>query len=272
MFLKKISLLLLIVSLGSCMYKVPPGNVGLKVNTLGSKQGEIEVYDVGRYWQGINTEWYRFPFFIQNYIYPEPFKFPINGGLVITLSLGVEFNLEHDKISDIFQRYRYGVDEIRNVVIRKEILNSLQKFSADYDIDSFLEGGTRELIQKVNEDVQQKFGPQGINIVQVTMSGEPVYPEEIRRAIIAKIQATQNAVTRENELREAEAEAKKKMAQADGEAQSMLIRARAEAEANKLRQATLTENLLRQQWIEKWNGKLPEVISEEAMIYGRTRS
>lgn len=62
------------------------------------------------------------------------------------------------------------------------------------------------------------------------------------------------------------------MAQADGEAQSMLIRARAEAEANKLRQATLTENLLRQQWIEKWNGKLPEVISDEAMIYGRTRN
>ena len=40
----------------------------------------------------------------------------------------------------------------------------------------------------------------------------------------------------------------------------MLTNARAEAEANQLKQRTLTPMLIQQQWIEKWNGKLPETM------------
>lgn len=69
-----------------------------------------------------------------------------------------------------------------------------------------------QLIAQVNDEVRARFIPYGINVIQISVVGEPIYPEEIRKAIIAKIQATQNALTRENELRETKAEAEKKIA------------------------------------------------------------
>ena len=46
----------------------------------------------------------------------------------------------------------------------------------------------------------------------------------------------------------------------------MITRAKAEAEANRLKQQTLTSMLLDQQWIEKWDGKLP-VYGQAPMLY-----
>lgn len=41
------------------------------------------------------------------------------------------------------------------------------------------------------------------------------------------------------------------------EAEKKVVAAQAEAEANKLRTQALTPLILKQQWIEKWDGKLP---------------
>ena len=83
------------------------------------------------------------------------------------------------------------------------------------------------------------------------------YPETFKRAIEAKNNAVQAALTAENQVKTAEAQAKIKVATAEGNAQAMLANAKAEAESNKLRQQTLTPMLLQQMWIERWNGALP---------------
>jgi regulator of protease activity HflC (stomatin/prohibitin superfamily) len=87
-----------------------------------------------------------------------------------------------------------------------------------------------------------------------------IYPETFKKAIEAKNNAVQTALTAENQVKTAEAEAKIKIARAEGNAKAMLTNARAEAEANQLKQRTLTPMLLQQQWIERWNGKLPETM------------
>ena len=56
-----------------------------------------------------------------------------------------------------------------------------------------------------------------------------------------------------NEVKVAEANAKK----AEAEAQVTIAKAKAEAEANRLKTQTITPLLLQQQYIEKWDGKLP---------------
>ena len=42
------------------------------------------------------------------------------------------------------------------------------------------------------------------------------------------------------------------------QAETKIIQAEAEKKANELLQQSLTEDILIQQWIEKWNGKTPE--------------
>jgi regulator of protease activity HflC (stomatin/prohibitin superfamily) len=105
------------------------------------------------------------------------------------------------------------------------------------------------------KDLHNRLTAEGFIVQQLTSN--LVYPESFKNAINAKNNAVQQALQAENQVKTAEAQAKIKVAQADGEAQAMLTTARAEAEANRLRQATLTENLLQQQFINKWDGVLP---------------
>lgn len=60
----------------------------------------------------------------------------------------------------------------------------------------------------------------------------------------------QKAQKAQNELAVVKAEAEKKV-----------VAAQAEAEANKLRTQALTPLILKQQWIEKWNGTIPTVVT-----------
>jgi len=268
--IKKIMVGLLLMSVLAC-HRVPPGHVGVKIDLLGSSQGEVKTVGVGRYAQGLNTEWHNFPTYIQNHSWDSKgtFGFPIKGGLIISVNLGIEFQLDPARIGDIFQQYRFGVEEIRDIVIKKEIQNALQEFSMSYDIDDLISEGMGSLMIEVNRSVTAHFEPMGILIQRISIVGSPVYPKQVSDAIISKIEATQRAVQRENELREAEAQAKKQIAEAEGRAESILAIARAEAEANRLKVTSYNENLLRAMWIEKWDGNLPEVVSDANMLYGK---
>jgi regulator of protease activity HflC (stomatin/prohibitin superfamily) len=88
----------------------------------------------------------------------------------------------------------------------------------------------------------------------------------IAQAITAKAQAIQEAERAKNELATTQAEAAKKIAEAEGDARSAVMRAQGEADANRIRQNSLTPQLLelrrlenQRALIERWNGQLPSV-------------
>ena len=68
----------------------------------------------------------------------------------------------------------------------------------------------------------------------------------------------QSALKAENEVKEAEANAKIKIARAEGEARAMKIKADAEAYYNRTISASLSQMIVQEDWIEKWDGKLPQ--------------
>ena len=116
----------------------------------------------------------------------------------------------------------------------------------------------QEFEKKVREVLVKQLEPEGFTLSQFTSN--LIYPQTFKKAIEAKNNAVQTALTAENQVKTAEAEAKIKIARAEGAAKALLTNARAEAESNKLRQQTLTPLLLQQMWIERWNGKLPTTM------------
>ena len=81
----------------------------------------------------------------------------------------------------------------------------------------------------------------------------------VKDSINAKIEATQRALLRDNEVAQSKAEAEKLRVAAQGEADARLTRARAEAEAIAIKAKALRDNpdVLKLNAIEKWDGKLP---------------
>lgn len=68
----------------------------------------------------------------------------------------------------------------------------------------------------------------------------------------------QQSLKAENEVKKAEAEAKIAIAKAEGEAKAMRIKADAEAYYNRTISASLSTLIIQENFLEKWDGKLPQ--------------
>ena len=105
---------------------------------------------------------------------------------------------------------------------------------------------------------------EGFTVTEFTSQITP--PESLRQMIEAKNAAVQAALKAENEVKEAEANAKIAVAKAEGEARAMKIKADAEAYYNRTIAASLSPLIVQEDWIEKWDGKLPQVQGSEKMM------
>ncbi|MCS7086645.1 MAG: SPFH domain-containing protein, partial [Bacteroidia bacterium] len=249
--------------------KIPAGHVGVLVNLYGSTRGvQAEELGVGRYWEGPGEEIYIFPVYERNYVWTqdsqegspndESFTFQTSEGLAINADIGITCTVEHDKVSTLFEKYRLHLDEIVAGPLRNAVRDAINRHAATLTVEEVYSEKKVWLMDTVFKEVAKEFKPKGILVSKISLIGTFRLPQSVLEALNAKITATQRAMQRENELREAEAEARKK-----------IIQAKADAEANEIRQRTITPLLIEQQKlenqrlaIEKWNGVLPQYTGD----------
>lgn len=245
---------------------VQAGYVGVRVNLYADKGVQNEVSGTGRYFLGMNERMYQFPTFNQLKDYSEPFSFQTSDAMDITAKIGVEYNIDPTKAAVVFATYRKGIDEITDVNMRQYISDGLIKLAATMDINKLTQGGKTTLLDGVTKELRSKLDPVGIRVVKLSWMSDLRYPESVRQSINAKIEATQRALLRENEVAQSKAEAEKARVAAQGEADAQLTRARAEAEAIAIKAKALRDNpdILQLNAIEKWDGKLPVYMVDGA--------
>ena len=248
---------------GFFVTRIPPGNVGVVVNMLGNDQGvESKELHVGLHviapWKDI----YMFPTFEQNHTWEgnQSFLFQTQEGLAVSVAVGITYHLEADHIPILFQKYRRGMDEITDIFIHNNIRDAINRAGGHLKVED-LYGASKDLFfDTVQQNVQDTLGPIGISVSRVYLIGRLHFPDNVVAALNAKIEATQRAQQRENELREAEAEAKKQIAAAQGRAESVLVEARSKAEANIVLARSVTPQLIQYQAVQRWNGELPKTM------------
>lgn len=268
-----IGALIALYSLSACD-KVPAGNVGIKVYLLGGDKGvDTEELGAGRYWIGINEELHLFPTFTQNTVWTrdskegsendESISFQTVEGLKVDADIGVSYAIQPDKVNSIFQKYRRGIDEITDTFLRNMVRDALVTASSTIPMESVYGVGKADLMSRVEKIVREQVAPLGITVERIYWIGSLRLPPAVETALNAKLEATQKASQRQNEIATAIAEADKKVAKARGEAESILQIANAEAKAIKLKGDALAKNplVVRLTAIEKWNGQLPRVSS-----------
>jgi regulator of protease activity HflC (stomatin/prohibitin superfamily) len=100
--------------------------------------------------------------------------------------------------------------------------------------------------------VRQKVAQFDINIENISLVNFG-FSSEYQKAIEAKVIATQQKQKAEMDLQRIEVEAKSRIAQADGEAKAIAIQAQAI-------QSNGGAQYVQLQWIEKWNGQMPNTV------------
>ena len=256
------------LSMAACD-KVPAGNVGVKFQMYGDGKGSLQELSPGRYWVGWGYEMYTFPTFTQTYTFSrsasegrpldESISFQTAQGLTVNADVGITYHIDPGKVTLIFQKYRKGIDEITDIYLRNMIRDALVKETSNLDIESVYGKGKAQLIESVQRDVSDEVASVGIVVEKIYWVGELRLPDNVVQSINAKIQATQMAEQRQNEVAQAQAEAQKVEAEAQGRAQAQLTVAEAEAKAISLKGEALRQNpnVVQMSAVEKWDGRLP---------------
>ncbi len=257
----------ILVTLFFSCERIDAGHVGVKVNQYGDNKGVDDVVAVTGmvFYNPFTTRVYEFPTFIQHKEYKGENSFIVNSkdGSEFAVSPIMNYSVQREKVPAIFSKYRRPLEDIEEGFLKTAVYDAFRLATNKYTADELI--GNRQAYEvEVRRLLDGQLLKEGFIINQFTSN--LVYPETFKKSIEAKNNAVQAALRAENEVKTAEAQAKIKVATAEGNAQAMLTQARAEAEANKLKQATLTNLLLQQQWIERWDGKLP-VYGQAPMLY-----
>ena len=250
------------------MTTIPAGYVGVRVNLYADKGVQNEVVGTGRYFLGINERMYEFPTFNQLKNYETPFTFQTSDAMDVKARIGVEYNIEPEKAADVFATYRKGIEEITEVNLRQYISDALINHGTTMDINELTQGGKTHLLDGVTKEIRDKLSPIGIRIIKLSWIDDLQYPEQVKESINAKLEATQRALLRENEVAQSKAEAQKLIEAAKGEAESVRLRAQAEADAIAIKAKALRDNpnVLQLNAIDKWDGKLPVYMTGGAAV------
>lgn len=256
----------LLLLLGSCAVitqstTVEPGNVGVKIRTLGASAGEApEPLPARWYLRGIGERIIQYPVIQRTYSYTreadergnenEEITFSDNTGLPMTADISVTLQVNPASAPNLYQTYRLSFDQLLDGPIRNDVRSAVAAEAEKVGVETLYSGGRQMVIQKAYARVAGKWARHGVNISQLDWIGSIRYPNAIIQQMQAKTQLEQEALA-----------AKALEAKETALANAAIAKARGEAEAIRIKGEALRANpqVLQQLAIEKWNGELPKV-------------
>lgn len=165
-----------------------------------------------------------------------------------------------------------NVTNTENLLSATLIQSAIKSASKTLDDENATNRGTLEpLTQEFLQDaVNDKYGEGAITIYKVSVSNAN-FTDEYNKAISENRNADLAYKTAQIEnkkaIEKAQADAEVARTNAQAKADAELIQAKATAESNKLLQESITSAILQDKYIEKWNGKLPQVqLSDDSSV------
>lgn len=166
-------------------------------------------------------------------------------------TLVLNYQLQRGEVSNM---HKTVGKEYKDKLITPALNETFKAATAKYNASELI---TRraEVKEDVYNQLKERLEKYGISVLDVSIT-DFSFSAEFNKAIEAVQIANQEVAKAKQQLEQAKIDAEKKIAQAEGAAQ-----------AQRLQQQTLTQELLEQQWIEKWDGKLPTYTGNGANFY-----
>ena len=178
----------------------------------------------------------------------------------------IDYQINPEYVSWIWVNIEeWDTNLVKQISVESGVKSATKKFDDTNVTDrAQIQGAAKTEVQRV---LDEKYGNRIVNVVSVSI-GNINFTDAYNAAIEQKAQAKLAAETAEyvnkQTTQKVQAEAEQKKIAAEAEAQSILTKAEAQAEANKKIAESLTPELVEQQKIEKWDGKLP-IISGDSI-------
>ena len=254
-----LSLAFLLLFFACCTKMVDNSEIGIKFKKFSlTEQGELVSTQVSglTFYNPITTKIFTYPVYIQRVDY-KPFTVTTKDAAVFSMDPLLAYQLDRAKASYVFNKYRRSLPEIEQGYMRTCIYDAYRICANNYTSDELM-GNRARFEQEVRTMLEKSLGDEGFKVSEFTSQITP--PQSLSAAIEAKNQAIQEALKAENLVKQAEANAQIAIAKARGEAEATKVKADAEAYYNRTIAASLSPMIVQEDWIEKWDGHLPDVV------------
>lgn len=172
----------------------------------------------------------------------------------VETTVATNWNINDGDVSWIYQKI--GMEPVLNDrIIQPVVSNAVKSVVAHYNAEELVTKRDQVRLQ-IEDLIRKNLKPYHVNVdVDGVSITDFQFSSDYSNAIEQKQVAQQRAQQAEYELQQAKVEAERQIAQAQGQ-----------AEAQKLLQQTLTPQLIQQQAIQKWDGRLPTVVGGNGVL------
>ena len=174
-------------------------------------------------------------------------------GQPVHIKYTVRFRINPEKVLWVYKNLGTEGDVVEKVV-KTDSRGHVRTLAREFAAQDLYSGNIRELEDLVTNELSKLFTDKGLILDEFVIRGID-FSNEYVKAIEQK-QIEKERV--ETEKYRAQQEQFRK--------QKVITKAQAEAEAQRLLQKTITRELLMKMYIEKWNGKLPEVVTGDSPL------
>lgn len=158
-----------------------------------------------------------------------------SNGLNIKLDITLRVNPKHDKIGELHETF--GKDYVARL-IRPEVRSSVRKVIGQFTPEELYSTKRNEVQILIRDDLKEALGNNYVDL-KATLIRDIELPVKVRAAIEDKLEAEQSSLKYEFILEQERKEAERR-----------IIAAQAKAEANRILNASLSANILRDKGIE----------------------
>ncbi len=170
----------------------------------------------------------------------------------IDVTLVLNYRLEETKVGEIYSRLG-RLDAIQVELIKPIAEEVMKSVIAQYNAEQVLENRS-DIAQRVRELVNNRLAQYGVGAEQLSIANIG-FSQSFTDAVEAKLVAQQRAEQARAEVQQAELQAQARIAEAEGLAR-----------AQQLQMTTLTPLLVEMERIQKWDGKLPQVMNGDGSM------
>jgi regulator of protease activity HflC (stomatin/prohibitin superfamily) len=172
-------------------------------------------------------------------------------GQQVSLRYSLRFSINPEKVREIAERLGTEEEVIEKVVKTDSRIWS-RSITRGYAAIDLYSGNIEEVAEKIYEKLDPLFSENGIILDEFgirSINFQPDYVEAIEQKQIEKERiSTEEYKAQQEEFRK----------------EALITKAEGEAAAQRLQQQTLSKELIQKQYIEKWNGILPEILTGDA--------
>lgn len=181
----------------------------------------------------------------------------------VASDMDIKYRVNRDNAYMIFQQYR-NLDNVTNSLVMPTTQRVLELITTKYNVMDILGSSRADIYMELERDLSTEFAKYGIEFYSISILDMDA-GEALENAITQEAVAKKSVETAEQELLRSQTQAKQKSVEAQAEqdaakikAETLIIEAQAEAEANRVKTQSLTDMIIKDKWIEKWNGTVPQ--------------